>query len=133
MKKYLSFLAVLLIVGCSSTPSIKEMTIRMGSTDSIEIIDLRSVMRNGLLTAQATIKNDSSSNLVSYRFKWLGKNDISIFDDDQAFNENNTNSIISKYVTKNIKFNFHLCLVEAEFDAMERIDSFHKLKTFQSK
>ena len=32
---------------------------------------------------------------------------ISIFDDDQAFNENNTNSIISKYVTKNIKFNFY--------------------------
>jgi hypothetical protein len=32
---------------------------------------------------------------------------ISIFDDDQAFNENNTNSIVSKYVTKNIKFNFY--------------------------
>jgi hypothetical protein len=32
---------------------------------------------------------------------------ISIFDDDQAFNENNTNSIIAKYVTKNIKFNFY--------------------------
>ena len=32
---------------------------------------------------------------------------ILIFDDDQAFNENNTNSIISKYVTKNIKFNFY--------------------------
>jgi hypothetical protein len=32
---------------------------------------------------------------------------ISIFDDDQAFNENNTSSIVSKYVTKNIKFNFY--------------------------
>jgi len=32
---------------------------------------------------------------------------ISIFDDDQAFNENNTNSIIAKYVTKNLKFNFY--------------------------
>ena len=32
---------------------------------------------------------------------------ISIFDDDQAFNENNTSSIISKYVTKNVKFNFY--------------------------
>ncbi len=32
---------------------------------------------------------------------------ISIFDDDQAFNENNTNSIICKYVTKNVKFNFY--------------------------
>ena len=73
---------VLLIVGCSSTPSIKEMTIRMGSTNSIEVTDLRSIVRNGLLTAQATIKNDSSSNLVSYRFKWLGKNDITVFDDE---------------------------------------------------
>ena len=33
--------------------------------------------------------------------------DISIFDDDQAFNPNNTTSIISKYVRKNIKFNFY--------------------------
>ena len=82
MKKYLSLLIFLLVVGCSSTPSIKEMTIRMGSTDSVEIIDMRSVVRNGLLTAQVTVKNDSSSNLVSYRFKWLGKNDISIFDDE---------------------------------------------------
>jgi hypothetical protein len=32
---------------------------------------------------------------------------ISIFDEDQAFNENNTNSIIAKYVTKNVKFNFY--------------------------
>ena len=82
MKYYLSSLMVLLILGCSSTPSIKEMTIRMGSTNNIEITDLRSVVRNGLLTAQATIKNDSSSNLVSYRFKWLGKNDITVFDDE---------------------------------------------------
>ncbi len=32
---------------------------------------------------------------------------ISLFDDDQAFNEQNINSIISKYVRKNIKFNFY--------------------------
>jgi len=31
---------------------------------------------------------------------------ISLFDDDQAFNSNNTTSIISDYVDKNIKFNF---------------------------
>jgi len=54
----------------------------MGDTDSIQITDLRSVKRNGLLTAQATIKNNSSSNLVSYRFKWLGNNEIAIFDDE---------------------------------------------------
>jgi len=32
---------------------------------------------------------------------------ISLFDDDQAFNDNNTASIISNYVRKNIKFNFY--------------------------
>ena len=32
---------------------------------------------------------------------------ISLFDDDQAFNDNNTNSIVSDYVRKNIKFNFY--------------------------
>jgi hypothetical protein len=35
------------------------------------------------------------------------KGQISLFDDDQAFNEQNLNSIISKYVRKNIKFNFY--------------------------
>jgi len=30
-----------------------------------------------------------------------------IFDDDQAFNDNNSNSIISKYIRKNIKFIFY--------------------------
>jgi hypothetical protein len=32
---------------------------------------------------------------------------ISIFDYDQAFNPNNTNSIISKYIARHIKFRFH--------------------------
>ena len=33
--------------------------------------------------------------------------EISLFDDDQAFNDQNSNSIISKYIRKNIKFNFY--------------------------
>jgi len=32
---------------------------------------------------------------------------ISLFDDDQAFNDNNTASIVSDYIRKNIKFNFY--------------------------
>ena len=39
---------------------------------------------------------------------------ISIFDDDQAFNENNADSIISGYVTKNIKFNFYEVIVNVD-------------------
>lgn len=33
--------------------------------------------------------------------------EISLFDDDQAFNPNNTSSIVYKYIRKNIKFNFY--------------------------
>jgi hypothetical protein len=33
--------------------------------------------------------------------------EISLFDEDQSFNDQNTTSIISKYVRKNIKFNFY--------------------------
>ena len=82
MKQFLLALSILLLFACSSTPSIKEMTVRMGDTGSIEITDLRSIVRNGLLTAQASLKNDSSSNLVAYRFKWLGKNGMAVFDDE---------------------------------------------------
>ena len=32
---------------------------------------------------------------------------LNLFDDDQAFNENNTNSIVADYIRKNIKFNFY--------------------------
>jgi hypothetical protein len=39
---------------------------------------------------------------------------LSIFDDDQAFNEYNTSSIISNYVRKNIKFNFYEIIVNVD-------------------
>jgi uncharacterized protein YcfL len=70
------------LVACSSTPSMKDMTVRMGDTDSIQITDMRSLMRNGVLTAQVTIQNDSKSNLVSYRFKWIGKNGMTTTDEE---------------------------------------------------
>ena len=83
MKKYLLiFLAALTLAACSSTPSMKEMTVRMGDTDSIHVTDMRSLMRNGMLTAQVTIQNDSKSNLVAYRFKWIGKNGMAVTDEE---------------------------------------------------
>jgi uncharacterized protein YcfL len=83
MKKYLLFvLAALTLVACSSTPSMKDMTVRMGDTDSIQVTDMRSLMRNGVLTAQVTIQNDSKSNLVAYRFKWIGKNGMAVTDEE---------------------------------------------------
>lgn len=83
MKKYLATLVTAMILAaCSSTPSMKEMTVRMGDTDSIQILDMRSIERNGVLTAQVTIQNDSKSNLVSYRFRWLGKNGMTVTDEE---------------------------------------------------
>jgi uncharacterized protein YcfL len=83
MKKYLLILiAALTLAACSSTPSMKEMTVRMGDTGSIQVTDMRSLMRNGVLTAQVTIQNDSKSNLVSYRFKWIGKNGMTVTDEE---------------------------------------------------
>ena len=41
---------------------------------------------------------------------------LSLFDDDQAFNENNTSSIVSKYIRKNIKFNFYESLFDVDGD-----------------
>ena len=39
---------------------------------------------------------------------------LSIFDDDQAFNDNNSNSIISNYIKKNIKFNFYEVILNVD-------------------
>lgn len=39
---------------------------------------------------------------------------INIFDDDQAFNENNTSSIISSYIRKNLKFNFYEIIIDVD-------------------
>ena len=83
MKKYLAIMmASLALVACSSTPSMKDMTVRMGDTDNIQITDMRSIVRNGVLTAQVTIQNDSKSNLVSYRFRWLGNNGMMVTDEE---------------------------------------------------
>jgi len=38
---------------------------------------------------------------------------LSIFDDDQALNDNNNNSIVSDYIRKNIKFNFYEKILNA--------------------
>jgi uncharacterized protein YcfL len=83
MKRYLAILlAAIVLAACSSTPSMKDMTVRMGDTDSIQITDMRSLMRNGVLTAQVTIQNENKSNLVAYRFKWIGKNGMAVTDEE---------------------------------------------------
>ena len=55
------------------------------------------------------------------------KGQISLFDDDQAFNEQNSNSIIAKYVRKNIKFNFYETIL-----GVDGFDYYVPIKTLYS-
>ena len=52
---------------------------------------------------------------------------LSIFDDDQAFNDNNSTSIIADYVRKNIKFNFYEIIV-----GVDGFDYYVPMKTLYS-
>ena len=49
---------VILLASCSSY--IDKHSVRMGKTGDIKIQDMKSFDRNGLLVAQATIKNNGS-------------------------------------------------------------------------
>jgi hypothetical protein len=40
--------------------------------------------------------------------------DLELFDDDQAFNPNNSNSIIKDYLNRNIKFNFYESILDVD-------------------
>ena len=94
----LALFSNLTMTGCSSTPppltEKQKMTTRMGDTSAIEVIDMRSVVRNNLLTAQVTVKNwgpkpDKNTGetlpdtkLYGYRFKWLNDNGMAVFSDE---------------------------------------------------
>ena len=81
MKKLILLLVFMSVSSCSSNPSIKDMIVRMGDTDNIAVQEIRSTVRNGLLTAQVSITNDSNSSLIAYRFNF-NKNGMKIFDDE---------------------------------------------------
>ena len=53
--------------------------------------------------------------------------DLVLFDDEQSFNENNPNSIISSYLRKNIKFNFYEKILN-----VDGYDYFVPIKTLYS-
>ena len=75
-------LAAILLLSACGTPSINDMVSRAGETKNIQIQDMRSVTRNGLLTAQVSIRNESDSNTVGYRFKWLSKSGIAVWEEE---------------------------------------------------
>ena len=73
-------ITMLLLTSCSSF--IDKHSFRMGKTSDMKIEDLKSFDRNGLLIAQATIKNNGNSKPVQYRFQWLGSQGEQVWGDE---------------------------------------------------
>jgi len=88
-----------LFTSCSSVQSNtitekQQMTTRMGDTSAVDVLDMRSVLRNNLLTAQVSVKNrgpspdaktgevQADTKLYGYRFKWLDANGMVVFTDE---------------------------------------------------
>ena len=99
LQAYLRATLVLSILSaCTTTPPTlsekQRLTTRMGDTTALEVIDMRSAVRNNLLTAQVTVRNNGSKDtkpsepaqaagkLYSYRFKWLNANGLVVFSDE---------------------------------------------------
>jgi hypothetical protein len=96
----LPFVSIVLcsLSSCSSAPPAptekQQLTTRMGDTSAVEVLDMRSVVRNNLLTAQVTVKNwgfkpdakgaqqPADTKLYGYRFKWLNDNGMVVFSDE---------------------------------------------------
>jgi uncharacterized protein YcfL len=81
----LGALGSLIWSGVSNAQEGKESKVRRtGSTGSIKFVDLRAVVRNGLLTVQATFQNDSSfERPINYRFKWLDDSKMSVANEER--------------------------------------------------
>jgi len=93
-----NLVGLFLLSACNTSPPSptekQQMTTRMGDTATVEVVDMRSVVRNNLLTAQVTVKNwgpkpDKFSseqkpdiNLYGYRFKWLNASGMVVFSDE---------------------------------------------------
>lgn len=77
--KFFSVCALMFVVGCSSTPSIDEMTVRMRDTDDVKITDMRSIVANGVLKVDVTVSVKSTRKNISYRMLWLDKNKFQVY------------------------------------------------------
>ena len=71
--------------------------------------------------------SDLGNNSIPVGSLLASNGNLTIFDDDQAFNDNNTNSIIADYLRKNIKFNFYEKIIN-----VEGFDYFVPIKTLYS-
>lgn len=80
--KFFSVCALMILAGCSSTPSIDDMTIRMRDTDDVKITDMRSIVANGLLRVDVTVQVKSTRKNISYRMRWLDKNQFQVYGEE---------------------------------------------------
>ena len=71
---------VMMLAACSSY--IDKHSVKMGKTSDIKIQDMKSFDRNGLLVAQAIIKNNGNSKPVQYRFQWFGDKGERVWGDE---------------------------------------------------
>jgi uncharacterized protein YcfL len=78
--KFLIMSVIILLSACSSY--IDKHSIKMGKTGDIKIQDMKSFDRNGLLVAQAVIKNNGNSKPVQYRFQWFGDKGQRVWGDE---------------------------------------------------
>lgn len=66
------------IIGCSSTPSIEDVSRKSGSTDDLEIREIRTTVKNNILVVQVSIFDDGQKDLGSYRFDWMNEQEVSL-------------------------------------------------------
>jgi uncharacterized protein YcfL len=83
ISKLINLVALSLVVMLASCSSyIDKHSVKMGKTSDIKIQDMKSFDRNGLLVAQAIIKNNGNSKPVQYRFQWFGDKGERVWGDE---------------------------------------------------
>lgn len=80
--KLLGVATLVFMVGCSSTPAIDDMVVRMRDTDEVKILDMRSIVANGMLRVDVTVSVKSTKKNVSYRMRWLDKNQFQVYGEE---------------------------------------------------
>jgi len=87
-----------------STFDLIEISPRLVADISDKVIDYRITKR----------LSDLGNNSIPVGELLASNGELKIFDNDQAFNDNNTDSIVSEYLRKNIKFNFYEKIINVD-------------------
>jgi len=87
-----------------STFDLIEISPRLVADISDKVIDYRITKR----------LSDLGNNSIPVGELLASNGELNIFDNDQAFNDNNTDSIVSEYLRKNIKFSFYEKIINVD-------------------